>query len=621
VTVSAADAIKTICVLAKQFAGKALCFFSLMTRRYAKSFLSFLFLMTASLSSLSQSVTTVETYAPVPAVQPYSGLGTNITPTHASEYAYAQAAHITWGRFDCSWNLVEIQKIPGNTSGGYKLPTTCSAGLLNSKAYNVHPLINALYGPPFSAIAVGTSSSAVAVGATTIPLTLLSGSLSDVVPGSTYVAIANGYLSAKHSYPGVLITGVSATTVKLASATATALPQGATLTLNLSLYPPVIIAPGATYTSNSSLQAFGNYASYLAQAIVNYGVTGSVSLWNEPPWCCDKWDHGIDLYDTPPANSSISQTMGIELPLYVATMKSIPGAPFDSGYAETIMWPGSLFYPATFSHVQNLSALQSQFATESFHIYVNNPEDVIWNQACLAANATPALVSKIVAGDCTPVGAWPAGTMNAAVASQSFPNAAGGIKHSVTEAGICRRCTGATETQVTRFNMRVFLAMQALGVSPVMFYRMSGDPDWEWVNADQTPYPVYTAFKALMADIGTIAQAPVNACPPCSVPTVSSYKGYFPLATATFVGARPGDSANSILYYTWQRTYGYTWRAVPSPATVPVSVVVPSGMTVTSVKDMVTSTNVAYTFSAGTLIYPVTDDPIEVLLTPATPSQ
>jgi hypothetical protein len=124
-----------------------------------------------------------------------------------------------------------------------------------------------------------------------------------------------------------------------------------------------------------------------------------------------------------------------------------------------------------------------------------------------------------------------------------------------------------------------------------------------------------------MADIGTIAQAPVSACPPCSVPTVSSYTGYFPLATATFVGARPGDSANSILYYTWQRTYGYTWTAVPSPATVPVSVVVPSGMTVTSVKDMVTSTNVAYTFSAGTLIYPVTDDPIEVLLTPATPSQ
>jgi hypothetical protein len=580
-----------------------------------------LILIATSMTGLSQSVTTVETYEPLPATQLYNGLGTNITSTNAWEYADAQAAHITWGRFDCSWGQVEVQNMPANTSGGYTLPSACASGLTSSNAYGVHPVVDALYGPPYSAIAVGTATSAVPIGATTVPISLTSGSLSAVVPGSTFLAIASGYVAAKYSYPGVLITGISGSKVMLASATTNALAQGTTLTLNLVLYPPVIIAPGTSFMNNDSVKAFGNYASYLAKQIATSGTTGIVSLWNEPPWCCDKWDHGIDLYDTPPANNEISQTAGVELPLYVATMPSVSGAQFDSGYAESIMWPGSLFYPATFSHVQNLSALQDQFATESFHIYVNDPEDVIWNQACLAANATPALVGNIVAGDCTPIGAWPAGTMDAAVASQSFPNAAGGIKHSVTEAGICRSCTGATETQVTRFNMRVFLAMQALGVSPVMFYRMSGDPDWEWVNADQTPYPVYTAFKALMADIGTIAQAPVNACPPCSVPTVSSYKGYFPLATATFVGARPGDSANSILYYTWQRTYGYTWTAVPSPATVPVSIVVPLGMTVTSVKDMVTSTNVAYTFSAGTLIYPVTDDPIEVLLTPATPSQ
>jgi len=303
-------------------------------------------------------------------------------------------------------------------------------------------------------------------------------------------------------------------------------------------------------------------------------------------------------------------------------MKTVSGAPFDSGYSETVMWPGSLFYPGTFNHVQNLSALQQQYGTESFHIYGNNPEDFIWNPSCLKANATPTLVSNITSGRCTPIGLWTGATISAAVASQSFPNTAGGIKHSVTEAGICRSCTGATETQVARFDERLFLSIQALGVSPVMFYRMSGDTDWEWVKTNQTPYPVYTAFQRLMADIGTIARSPVTSCPPCVLPTVSSYKGYYPLATVAFVGARAGDTANSVLYYSWQRSYGTKWTAVASPAAVPVWVAIPAGMTVTSVKDMVTSATVAFTSSEGTLTYRVADDPVEVLLTPATsPSQ
>jgi Bacterial Ig-like domain (group 3)/MBG domain (YGX type) len=570
----------------------------------------------AASSGICQSVTTVEVYGPVTATQAYNGLGTNITPTNAWEYADAQAAHITWGRFDCSWGQAEVQNMPGNTSGGYKFPSACSAGLASSKTYGVHPLLNALYGPPYSAIAVGTAAAAVPVGATTVPLTLTSGSLSSLTPGTTFLAIANGYLASKYSYPGVLITGVSGSTVTLASKTTTALAQGATVTLNLTLYPPVIIAPGTSYLNNASVQAFGNYASYLAQQIAGSGTTGGVSVWNEPTWCCDKWDHGVDLYDTPPANGDISATLGVELPLYVSTMNNITGVPFDNGYTETAMWPGSLFYPATFANVQSLSSLQKQFGSESFHIYGNNPEDYIWNPACVLANATVALTSNILSGACTPIGAWTGATISAAVASQSYPNTAGGVKHSVTESGICRSCTGATETQVTRFDTRVFLAMQALGVSPVMFYRMSGETDWEWVAADQTPFPVYTAFKSLMTDIGTISQPPVSACPACSVPTVSSYKGYYPLATATLVGSRAGDSANSILYYTWQRSYGTKWTAVASPAAVPVTVSVPAGMTVTSVKDVVTSSAVTFTSSAGILSYQVADDPIEVLLTP-----
>ena len=582
------------------------------------NFLAWLIIITCCSSALTQSVTTVESYGPVPATQPFSGLGINITtPTNAWEFADAEAAHISWARFDCNWIRAEIQDMPSNTSGGYTLPSECSAGLASSKAYAVHPMVNALYGPPYSAIVVGTAASAVPVGATTVAVNITSGSLADVVPGSTFLAISSGYLSAKYSYPGVLITSVSGSTVTLASATTTALAQGAAVMLNLVLYPPVIIAPGANYMNNTSVQAFGNYASYLAQQVSAHGITGIVSIWNEPTWCCDKWDHGVALYDNPPANSDISSSLGVELPLYVATLKSVPGVPFDNGYTETAMWPGSFFYPATFSYIQNLSNLQSVFGSESFHIYGNNPEDYIWNPPCLSANATTALVSNILSGSCTPVGLWTGASDSAAVASQGFPNTQGGVKHAVTESGICRSCTGATETQVSRFDLRVFLSMQALGISPVMFYDMSGETDWEWVDSSQTPYPVYTAFKGLMTDIGTIAQPPVSPCPACATPSVSSYKGYYPLATVTFVGSRPGDNANSILYYTWQRTYGTKWTAVASPAMVPVSVSVPSDMTVSSVKDAVTAAAIAFTFSGATLVYQVADDPIEVLLTPA----
>jgi hypothetical protein len=574
-----------------------------------------------SLSGLSQTVSAVETYGPVPATQVYSGLGANITPTNAWEYAAAEAAHITWGRFDCSWDKVEIQNMPANTSGGYVLPSVCAAGLTNSKNYGVHPLVNALYGPPYSAVAVGTTTAAVAVGDTTVSILVSAGSLNSVVPGSTFLSIPSGYLSTKYSYPGVLVTGVSGSTVTLATAATTALPQGSTVTLNLLLYPPVIIASGSSFTSNPSVQAFGNYASFLAQQVAASGISGVVSIWNEPEWCCDKWDHGVDLYDTPPANSNISPTLGVELPLYVATMKGMAGVTFDNGYPEVAMWPASFFYPANFAFVQNLSNLQSVFSSESFHIYGNNPEDYIWNQTCVKANATTALLSNILAGACTPIGDWTANSDQAAVASQYFPTSAGGVKHIITEAGICRSCTGATETQISRFDLRLFLSMQALGISPVIFYEVSGDPDWAWFNSSQAPYPVYTAFQGLMADIGAIANPPVTACPACATPSVSSYTGYFPLATVAFVGARSGDSSNSILYYTWQRTYGTKWASVASPASVPVSVSIPAGMTVTSVKDPVTGAAVSFNVSGTTLSYQVADDPLEVLLTPTPATQ
>lgn len=562
----------------------------------------------------------VEIYGPATIARAYNGLGTNITPTNAWEYADARAAHITWGRFDCGWIYAETI-LSGNVSGGYTMPSSCAAGLLNSVKYGVHPMMNALYGAPYAQIAAGTTKAAVASGAIAVSLSITSGSLAQVVPGQTYLSLNSGaFLSPKYSYPGVLITAVNGATVTLASAANTSLAEGSGITVNLQLYAPVLIAPGANYLSNASVQAYGNYAAFLARQINAAGITGAVSIWNEPPWCCDEWDHAANLYDTPPANGDINRTLGMELPLYVADMANVPGVAFDSGYAESAMWNGAFFNPANASYIASIPQLQAQFGTESFHTYSNDPEDYIWNQACVAENATPAPVSNILAGNCTPPGLWTGATDGAVVAANSFPSSNGGVPHSVTETGLCRDCgVTTTETQIARYDLRDFLSAQAVGLSPVMFYRMSEDPEWEWVNSiTLQPYPVYTAFKNLMADMSAVANAPVAAYTACQMPRVESYSGSWPLATMSFVGAKSGYKGNSILYYTWQRTWGWSpdWEAVKSPAAVPIKVEIPAGTSVYSIKDMVTDAAVSYTLSNSVLSYKVADDPVEVWLNP-----
>jgi hypothetical protein len=588
-----------------------------------RAFLVGLGLLLGTASALAQAVTAVEVYGSVPALQAYNGLGTNITPSNSWEYAAAQAAHITWGRYDCGWQGVEIQSMPANTSGGYAMPSNCAAGLTSGVTYGVHPMIDAAYGPPYSAIATGTLTSNTSIGATTLTVTVGSGSLSGAVAGQTEVLL-NPQWSTKASYPGALVTGISGTTLTMASAATHAFTAGAPVTVNLLLYPPVLIPAGhgyKAYQANASVRAYAAYAHYLATQIAAAGLTGQVSIWNEPPWSGDAWDMAPNLYDSPPANGAIepgSPGLGIELPLYLANFGSaVSGVPYDNGYPETSGWVGSLFFPNLIPWQQNLFTLKSLFSTESFHPYGNNPEDAFWlNNSCLRANLSN---FNNIYVNCTPTGAVSGSAEKVAVAAGLVSTAFGGLNHSITETGTCRCNSPApTETQITRFNLRQFLGFQALGVTPIMFYRLYGDANWEWFQNSTTPYPVYTAFKNLMADIGTIANSPVAPYSPCMMPRVSSYgPGSFPLSSVTFVGSQAGNKANSLLYYTWQRSYGSNWNSVASPSAVNVSVVVPPGLTVLFVKNLTTAGAVSYNFSSQTLTYPVTDDPVEVLLVPA----
>jgi hypothetical protein len=573
-----------------------------------------------------QSVTTVEVYGDVPAIQAYNGLGTNITPSNSWEYAAAQAAHITWGRYDCGWLGVEAQTMPANASGGYTMPSNCTAGLTNGANYGVHPVMNADYGPPYSAIVTGTLTSNTSIGATTLSVTVVTGTLSAVIPGQTEVLL-NPQWSSKASYPGALITGISGSTLTMASGATSAFTAGTAVTVNLLLYPPVLISTGQgyrAYQSSASVRAYAAYAHYLATQIAGAGLTGQVSLWNEPPWSGDAWDMGPNLYDSPAANGAIepgSPGLGIELPLYVSNLGSaVSGVPYDNGYTETSGWVGSLFFPNLIPWQQNLFTLKSVFSTESFHPYGNNPEDALWlGNSCLYANLSN---FNNIYTNCTPTGGVSGASEKVAIAASFLPPVFGGLQHSITETGTCR-CNSPTptETQVTRFNLRQFLGFQALGVTPIMFYRLYGDTNWAWFQNSSTPYPVYTAFENLMTDIGMIANSPVAPYSPCMMPRVSSYgPSYFPLSSLTFVGSQVGNKANSLLYYTYQRSYGSNWNSTASPSAVNVSVVIPGGLTVSFVKNLTTAGAVSYTFSSQTLTYAVTDDPVEALLVPASAS-
>lgn len=575
-----------------------------------------------ALQAIGQSVTTVESYGIALATTAVKGLGTNITPTNSWEYAAAQAAGITWGRFDCAWGNVELQTLPGNTSGGYTWPTACADALTYGATYGVHPMMDALYDATYGSILTGTTSTDSPIGTTVVHVTVSTGSFSSIVNAQTYLYPAGGnFYGAKNSYPGILITANNgSSTITLASALTSDMPSGTAITLNLQLYPPFQMPSAGNIFTNASVVAYENYAAYIAGQIHASGLTGQVEIWNEPPWPFSSWDYAANLYDTPPAGLwqvSGNSNTGLELPLGIGTLTPPSGVTYDNG-ATNKSGGNSLFWDPVFADLQSQSQAQIAFGTESFHPYGNNPEDSMWDPVCLATNATPSLINNIYTS-CVPVGLNTGSSFKLAVAvSTTSYRAGGGVPHSITETGLFQT-GGITNTQVSRFDLRQFLGYEALGITPVMFYRLYNDANYQWCSSSTGPTcnPVYYAFQSLMQDIAGISHAPVGGYTSANMPQVSSYTGYYPLATMNIVGSVPGGTTNSILHFAYQRTYGGTWTSVSSPSTVTLTETIPTGMQVLKIKDTVTGSAVSYTAGSGTYSYPVADDPIEVQLGPA----
>jgi hypothetical protein len=232
--------------------------------------------------------------------------------------------------------------------------------------------------------------------------------------------------------------------------------------------------------------------------------------------------------------------------------------------------------------------------------------------------------------ECGAVGTNLGSNEKMAVMDAMLPAAQGGDLFNITETGLCRSCNKVTtEEQVARFNVRQFIGFEGLGVSPIMFYRLAEKPKdgFGWIDWDShQPLPVFNAMKGLMADVAAISGTPAASC---ALPTVNSYKGEYPLATVAFAGTKTGDQSNSVLLFTWQRSYTTPrekpWVEMASPAAVPVEVGIPKGMELLGVKDVVTGMKVPYRFhSSGTgnsatpqtVTYDVADDPVEVWVQP-----
>lgn len=578
---------------------------------------SSLLLLLLTCSALGQSVTTVEQFGPVVAVDVYNGLGTNITSTNVWEYQAAQAAHITWGRLDAPWFDTEGQSCPANTSTGFSLSSNTSAALTNGVTYNVRPAFNALWDAHYCSIATGTVTSNVSIGDTTVTMTVATGSLSNVVNGSTGLAIPSGSITTQHNDAGTVIASVSGSVITLATPATQAVSAGTSLTVNLMLYAPVLIAPGTSYTANASVQAYDAYVNYLGTQIHAAGLTGRIYPWNEPPQAGHCWDSIANCWNPAPANNAIDPNFGVELPASLASQTPPTGVKWGNGYTENAGSAGSMLDPDFFSHYPAPTTTIKNYASESMHTYANNPEDDAWYPTCIHSSRDYTYIMQ----NCGVTGGNAGSSYKWMAAFNAFPYTFGGMQPDITETGIqINRSPSPTFTQQTRFELRQFLTFEGIGASPVMFYRLydNSGQGFGWFASQGNPNPIYTSFQNFMTDLGTIANSPVAPYSACMMPRVSSFTGFYPLATTMFVGSSSGNRANSIMFGMWQRTYSAgQWVSLSSPTAVPVTVVVPSGLKVLAATDYVTGSTVSFSPATGNVVVSaVADDPVVLTIVP-----
>jgi hypothetical protein len=578
----------------------------------------------------------------ITATQVKSGLGVNVTPTNAWEFALAKASGATQVRFQCGWSSVENQNAPPNNTQGspaYSLTSSgCDVGLTNAATYGLAVDIVAAYGPPFHNILTVTVPGGAALGATTLNVTFSSGvggdTLANLTPFFDNITNASGGLITNiGSYSGGLITAVSVSgstaTLTLASALSAALPAGsATYLINEGLY-----RPAANWSpTNASVEAYGNYAAYLASEIHAYGLTGQVELWNEPSWAGDPWDNILDFYDTPPAAPSPGpQTTYIPnygFVAYLQTLTPPAGVTYNWGGTEKSGSNG-LSNGTTGSDMDNetgtlLTLPPVTTTAQSMHPYGNNPEDQVWS--------LPIMQTTTGANDYYEANLFGVGPNASYGFQQSMlannAHAGYGLTTNITETNFSGYLY-SDATHYARFVTRHFLANLAEGVTNVNFYRLYENPDsdgFSLTNTSEAPLQPLTSLQGIESDAAIIGYSPPASYSSSTLTQVTSWGNLtgYPLDSLHIVGATSSTATqNSELMVLYQRTYTTTenWYSLTSPTAEPVTVTMPAGQGLVSATNLTTRAAVTTSVSGQNVTFSVADDPVELLIepTPQTP--
>ena len=613
------------------------------------------------LASAGAQTNSTEVLGTVTANQVSNGLGFNLDANQDWQFAAAAAAGATHARFDCTWSMVEQQTAPPLNRPAdpqYVETSDCLKAFASSAKYGIHPTVVAGFGAPYHAILTVTAPNGAPIGATSVDIEFVSGVGGDTLanikwPYDYFSAPASvtsttyGKLSYHGSYEGTFITSVKLkdathATLTFASATIDPMPaDGTQYTINEILYP----SAASTDPTDPAVTEYGNYVNFLANDMAAHGLTGDVEIWNEPPWLADPWDDRGDLYDRAlwPGNETVGKAG--QLFANFGFVANIQNQRFPDGITAT--WNGtsgngtsSVLGP---SMLGDTGVTFNQPATvvtkESFHPYGITPEESNWTTSCIEAAAAASAYPANNPYHCLLSGEHNSNAIAAVFGDikAKLINPAYGVGHSVTETGAIPMKAGY-KLQQARFVIRQYLAYEADGITPVEFYKLYDaqalpDPAFSFVQqAGKTSFysanPQFTTLAGFMADINQISSMPVQPYTLADLASVVNYSGTYPLTSAHMVGSRTGAKANSEMFAVWQRSVTpcdatlsqcgdiESWLEQASPAPGPVTVRIPSGMSVTSLMNLTTRIPVSYQSSGATISFQVADDPIGILVDP-----
>ncbi|MEK8090154.1 hypothetical protein [Thermithiobacillus plumbiphilus] len=475
-----------------------------------------------------------------------------------------------------AWSNEEIVAAPGKYRGS-------SVKLLNElRSRGMRVRLVGAYGPPWQANAQLKLLSQANTGDSTL---VVEGDLSGFEPWMTFLALGAGgsihpsqgknYLD-KWNYYGTLVLAidVSKRQITLAAPVLSPLPAGTPLALNKLMYP----FPQQVDPMDPGVVAYCNYLRELARQVESNGVTGSIEIWNEPPWPDDAWLSPKRFFSGTPPDWMTSTTD--DFAVYPAVLANLSARwPYQNvklcNAATNKTADGDWLFLKTgdWESLENPSAdllkgSEAETFTEAFHPYGPFPESQTWYPT--AAETFP---YKVVQG-----GNQSANLPLAVAAEERFLKTFGySIPLEVTETGLN---TGNDFVQAL-FLVRQFLAYQSLQLKNIDFYVLEEESNYSVLNsATYKERMALAVLGKLIHSLGSL-ETGTQRIMPAAMPEVTSYDGQWPLAMVPIVGT------GQLLLALWQRNYpesGKSWsdesgqRGYVQASAAKVVLRVPDGM-------------------------------------------